>query len=82
MALALAKPFTLLVQQGIHKDYWYKTAPEKVHLKFTEDTFDQKADEIVETIFERYEELVIDFLGQSESLPILTEVLVDRDSED
>lgn len=82
MALALAKPFALLVQKGIHTDYWLKTAPEKVHLEFTEDTFDQMAAEIVETIFERYEELVVDFLGQSETLPILTEVLADREFED
>lgn len=81
MALALGKPFILLVEKGIHTDYWLKTAPDKVHVEFTAESFTQKSEEIVDTILDRYQELVIPYLGTTETLPILTEDLVDREIE-
>ena len=70
MALALGKPFALLVQRGIHTDYWIKTAPDKVHVEFTDENFNQKAREIVDALLERYEELVVEFLGKGDSLTV------------
>jgi hypothetical protein len=68
MALALRKPFVLLVQEGIHKDYWLKTAPDKVHITFAENDFEDKANEIVETIHDRYDEVIMEFYGQGDLL--------------
>jgi hypothetical protein len=82
MALALGKPFVLLVQDGIHTDYWLKTAPDKVHLTFNEETFGIRAKEVVEVITERHEELVLEFLGHPD-LPLSRHAVSEtRDQDD
>ena len=56
MALGLGKPFVLLIQYGIHKHYWTKTSPNKIHAFFNDfDDFKFKLEEIVETICQRYD---------------------------
>lgn len=66
MALALGKPIVLLVQDGIHDDYWLKTAPGKVHLTFTDSNFKEIMKEAEEVVRERYDELIVDSYGRGD----------------
>jgi hypothetical protein len=59
MAIALGKPFVLMVEQEILEDFWRKTAPEKAHIIFVRRDFTEMADLAVEEVKARYEELVI-----------------------
>lgn len=68
MAVALGKPFSLLVEEGIHDDYWRNTAPGKVHTMFNKDNFKEKADEIAETINDRYHEAIMEFYNPGDLL--------------
>lgn len=61
MALALGKPFVLMVEEGIHEDYWRKTTPEKVHMQFNQQNFYDKADDTVEALKNRYHEAETDY---------------------
>jgi hypothetical protein len=54
MALALQKPFVLLVEAGIHEDFWKKTAPERVHHIFTAETFMEQAKAAADAAEERF----------------------------
>lgn len=58
MALALAKPTKLLIQETVHDDFWRRTTPDKLHIKFTEDTFEQKAVEAIDSLHSRFIELM------------------------
>src|SRR5438045_2799663 len=44
MALALQKPFVLMVEEGIHEDFWRKTTPGSVHQIFNDETFMEVAE--------------------------------------
>lgn len=55
MALALQKPFVLLVESGIHEDFWKKTAADRVHHIFTPETFLDKAKAAVDEVEEYYD---------------------------
>jgi hypothetical protein len=66
MALALGKPFIVLVEDGIHTDFWLKTAPGKVHYSFTPENFVQRSKDVVKEVKKRYEEVVLQ--AQSEHL--------------
>lgn len=64
MALAFGKPFVLMVEEGIHEDYWRKTTPERVHELFNQQNFYGKALDVVEAIKSRYQEALIDFMDR------------------
>src|SRR5205085_10645014 len=44
MALALQKPFVLMVEEGIHEDFWRKTTPGSVHQIFNDNTYMEVAE--------------------------------------
>lgn len=56
MALALKRPLTLLIEKGVHEDFWKKTSPHKIYISFTQDNFFERAAEVVETVVDRYNE--------------------------
>jgi hypothetical protein len=66
MALALGTPFVLLVQEGIHNDYWLKTAPDRVHLTFTRMNFKDKVKEALGAVRDRYDELIVGSNGRGD----------------
>lgn len=66
MALAMNKPFVLMVQDGIHKDYWQKTAGERVHHMFNSTNYLTIAEGVVEDVSDRYTELAEQFLDRGE----------------
>lgn len=70
MALVLGKPFILLVQDGIHDDYWVKTAGERVHFKFTRRNSKAVIREVVDAVKDRYRELEGEFYEQGELPPL------------
>lgn len=59
MALALEKPFLLLINQEIHDDFWRKTTPEKHHVFFADSDFHQRAEEVVTQANDRYDEYLL-----------------------
>lgn len=59
MALALEKPFQLLVDESVHPDFWKKTTPEKLHSMFSSANFEEKAEEALSALHRRYQELLI-----------------------
>jgi len=63
MALAMGKPFHLLVSDGIHKDFFQRTTPGLKHTIFQNDDFadfERAAKEALDTLSARYEEIVLD----------------------
>lgn len=54
MALALDKPLVLMVEGGIHDDFWLKTAPESIHHKFDSENYVEVAEAVHEAIVQRY----------------------------
>ncbi|MEK6372879.1 MAG: hypothetical protein AABO58_09295 [Acidobacteriota bacterium] len=54
MALALDKPLVLMVENGIHDDFWLKTAPESIHHKFDRESYIDVAEAVHEAIVQRY----------------------------
>jgi hypothetical protein len=58
MALALGKPFRLLVQENISRDFWARTTPEKLHSIFKRELFHDAAEEAVAALVLRYNELL------------------------
>ena len=59
MSLALEKPLMLMVDKEIHSDYWLKTTPANGHVFFDEESFDQKAKEVVDRAEMRYMEYLL-----------------------
>jgi hypothetical protein len=59
MALALEKPFLLLVDEEIHSDYWLKTTPANGHIFFNRESFEGRAKEAVERAEMRYMEYLL-----------------------
>lgn len=58
MALALEKPFLLLVHREVHEDFFKKTTPEKLHIFFTEENFEEMAQKIADRANDRYGEFL------------------------
>jgi hypothetical protein len=58
MALALQKPFRLLVERTVHEDFWKRTTPDKLHTHFAPYEFHEKAEEAFEALSQRYTELL------------------------
>ena len=58
MALALKKPVILMVEDGIHEDFWQKVLPHRVHHVFNRYNFNEKVDDLVADVSSRYEEAV------------------------
>jgi hypothetical protein len=56
MALALQKPFVLMVEDGIHADFWRKTTPERVHHIFDSANYMEVTRKAVDAAEERYYE--------------------------
>jgi hypothetical protein len=56
IAIGLGKPFRLLVDDGIHKDFWWKVMPEKVQTIFNGANYQQKLEEAVLALVRRYQE--------------------------
>jgi hypothetical protein len=54
MALALRHSFVLLVEDGVHSDYWMKTAPADLHFVFEAPSFCEKADEALDLLVQKY----------------------------
>ena len=59
MALALRKPFVLMIDQAIHEDYWRKVLPDRVHHMFDGSIFKGVAEKVVEEIEDRYSEVAL-----------------------
>jgi predicted nucleotide-binding protein len=59
MALALGKPFLLMVHKEIHDDFWKKTTPMNLHISFDESDFESKAQEALNRVEGRYAEDLI-----------------------
>lgn len=77
MALVLGKPFILLVEEGIHDDYWKKTAGERVQFKFSKRNAKKMIREVVDAVKDRYRELEGEFYDQGE-LPQLGGNILDQ----
>ena len=74
MALALGKPFVLLIDEGIHDNFWLKTVPHKLHFRFNSENYQERFDEAVLALMDRYTELASEIVErQSNSAPALTE---------
>jgi len=56
MALALQKPFVLMVEEGIHEDFWRKTTPGSVHQIFNDHNFTEVAETVLRAIGDRLEQ--------------------------
>lgn len=56
MALAMHKPVVIMVEDGVHEDFWKKTVPHKVHVFFDKKSFNKKSEEAVEAVIDRYNE--------------------------
>jgi len=59
MALALGKPFRLLVHESVHQDFWLRTTPGVLHTRFTDENFKEKTEEAIEALAIRYDELFL-----------------------
>ncbi len=59
MALALGKPFRLLVHETVHQDFWLRTTPGVLHTQFSDENFKDKASEAIEALEIRYDELLL-----------------------
>ena len=46
MAIAIGIPYTLLIQDGIHEYFWSKVTPDREHIHFNDDTFEDSAREM------------------------------------
>ncbi len=64
MALALGKPFVLMVEEGIHDDYWSKTTAEIVHEKFNQQNFYDKVVDTIDELKKRYHEFEIEYMDR------------------
>ena len=62
MALALEKPYVLMIQEGIFAHYWEKTAINSVHEVFDDSNFLDKADNAVIELDDRYAEFAGKFI--------------------
>jgi hypothetical protein len=60
MALALGKPFHLLISRQIHSDFWQKTSPDLKHTVFDDADFEQRSGEALDALNERYTEMVLE----------------------
>ena len=60
MALAVEKPFLLMIHRDIHEAFWQKTTPDKAHVFFDDDNFEKMAEETVARVAMRFEELLRD----------------------
>lgn len=58
IALAMGKPFRMLVDEKIHEDFWRKTTPEKLASVFGPQNFEEKAREAISALEVRHEELL------------------------
>lgn len=67
MALAMGKPFVLMVEKGVQDDFWKKTAPHRIHFRFDNENFHEKAKEAIEAVVDRYDECVIRAIGVIDS---------------
>ncbi|WP_156917485.1 hypothetical protein [Salinarimonas rosea] len=58
MALILEKPFRLLVHEDVHPDFWKQTTPEQLHTIFADGEFEDKLQEAIGALEQRYQELL------------------------
>lgn len=58
MALALGKPVVLMVEDGIHEDFWQKVLPHKVHHVFSAVDFQEKMEDLIADVSQRYKDAV------------------------
>jgi hypothetical protein len=59
MALGLDKPFVLMVEEGIHEDFWRKTTPERVHVMFNDGTALTAIEKVRDAVTEHYIEAAL-----------------------
>lgn len=55
MALALAKPFRMLVHERVHDDFWRRTTPGDLHHKFNDQTFETCLEDALGALVLRHE---------------------------
>lgn len=60
MALALGKPFHLLISGQIHPDFWQKTSPHRKHTIFDDADFELRSNEALDALNERYTQMVLE----------------------
>jgi hypothetical protein len=56
MALALNKPFRMLVHEAVAEEFWQRTTPDNLHHRFNEQTFDERAREALGSLERLHEE--------------------------
>jgi len=67
MALALEKPFRLLVEESVHADFWRRTTPERLHHMFTPHDFRDKADHALRALYGRLDDQFLSSVPGSRS---------------
>ena len=63
MALALRKSFVWMVEEGIDFGYWFKTTPTNVFVMFNASNLEEKIDEVVVEVKNRYKEELERFIS-------------------
>lgn len=71
MALALSKPFVIMVHEDIHKDFWLKTLPHHVHWAFNDENFLDQLEDAAQGVVDRYEEAVLNYTHRPSPNPII-----------
>ena len=75
MALAMGKTYVWMIEKDINFDYWFKTTPTKVSIIFDASNLDEKINEAVIEIENRYNEQLEIFarVQEEKGLPIAPE---------
>jgi hypothetical protein len=63
MALALEKPVVLMIEKGIHDDFWRKTTPDRVHHVFSANDYREVAESVRDALLDRYKDLMLKDVG-------------------
>jgi hypothetical protein len=59
MALAMHKPFRLLVETTVHPDFWLRTAPNNLHTVFDGSNFVERAGAAFQALMMRYDDMLV-----------------------
>lgn len=62
MALALGKPFVLMVEEGVSEKYWSKTTPHKVHYMYNNNNVLSVIDTVIDVMKDRYSDVLLEYL--------------------
>lgn len=65
MALALGKPFVIMIEEGIHQIFWSKTTPHKVHYLFNSSNITDVCHTIIQVVNDRYSDILLEYLKRN-----------------